>query len=142
MEVGRLMSPATAEQVDALLCGEQAEGRPPFPAAPRKPTSFNPEPDSSFQVSSSDDSADDDTAAHTAGKKIFMEAVPAELKWSEKKLWTEAITLPAREPHELWLRVVGNELPSVAEAREFQLVVNAFGTSYNRGLPGAEVCQP
>jgi hypothetical protein len=108
-------------------------GRPPFPAAPIKPTSFTPEPDSSFQVSS-DDTVDDDSATHSARKKIFMETMPAKLKWSEKRLWSEAITLPAMEPQELWLRVVGYELPSATEAREFQLVVNAIRTSYNRAL--------
>jgi hypothetical protein len=138
MEVGRLTSPATADQVDALLRGEleldnSTMGRPPFPAAPIKPTPFTPEPDSSFQVSS-DDTVDDDSATHSARKKIFMETMPAKLKWSEKRLWSEAITLPAMEPQELWLRVVGYELPSATEAREFQLVVNAIRTSYNRAL--------
>ena len=137
-EIDQLISPATVAQVDMLLHGNSAaELLPVTPITARvvasKPISITQEPDSSA-LSSSDDSGDESSSSNTAAVRLFREAVPSDNRWSDKSLWTEAIKQPLMDPHELWLRVVGEDLPDKAEAREFIQAVLATRMAYNRTL--------
>ena len=127
--VSQLMSPGTAAQVEELLL---ESGTTEFVAAPplvsmtveSKPISRQ-QADSSCQVSS-DDSDEDKTEEKMAAKRLFMNSVPADSRWSEKQLWTEAVKQPTLDPHELWRKVMGDDLPSPEEAKDFQLEINAI----------------